>query len=58
MIGCIKSRGVKYTPSFDRRVHFTVLAVGICLLDLFESTKDSSYDEMSCFVQRKELQFS
>ena len=39
-MGCIKSRGVKYMPSFDRRVRFTVLAEGICLLDVFESTKD------------------
>ena len=28
VIGCIKSRGVKYTPSFDRRVRFRVHAVG------------------------------
>ena len=32
VIGCIKSHGVKYMPSFDRRVRFTVLPVGICLL--------------------------
>ena len=40
VIGCIKSHGVKYMPSFDRRVRFTVLPVGICLLDVFESRKD------------------
>ena len=40
MIGCLKSRGVKYTPSRDRKVHFRVLLWEIYLLDVFESTKD------------------
>ena len=59
MIGCLESRGVKYTPSLDRRVDFRVLLVTweICLLDFFESTKDFSDDEMSCFVQEKEIRF-